>query len=183
MKALILILLLTATAMGQQRNSRIDSVVPAPGTPGTVTISLREYDQLVERASRKDKLPEAAPLPFVLSHAAFKLRVEDQTLVGYVDIDGSLLERGAVKTPLTSNLTILEAKQAGQPLPILQEGSNHSAILSGPGPFAVSLGVAAPYASEARPASFGLPVPPGPGPMLGRGFTLKDERGASGFDR
>src|SRR5689334_10359129 len=166
MKALILILLLTATAMGQQRNSRIDSVVPAPGTPGTVTISLREYDQLVERASRKDKLPEAAPLPFVLSHAVFKLRVEDQTLVGYVDIDGSLLERGAVKTPLTSNLTILEAKQAGQPLPILQEGSNHSAILSGPGPFAVSLGVAAPLTIEAGRASFVLQVPLASSTML-----------------
>src|ERR1043165_3985346 len=166
MKALILILLLTATAMGQQRNSRIDSVVPAPGTPGTVTISLREYDQLVERASRKDKLPEAAPLPFVLSHAALKLRVEDQTLVGYVDIDGSLLERGAVKTPLTSNLTILEAKQAGQPLPILQEGSNHSAILSGPGPFAVSLGVAAPLTIEAGRASFVLQVPLASSTML-----------------
>src|SRR5215470_10699981 len=159
MRALILILLLTVTAVGQQRNSRMDSVLPAPGTPGTVTISLSEYDRLVERASRKDKSPEAAPLPFVLSHAVFKLRVEDQTLVGYVDIDGSLLEKGAVKTPLTSSLTILEAKQAGQPLPLLQEGSSHAAILNGPGPFAVSLGVAAPLAIEAGRASFMLAVP------------------------
>jgi len=166
MRALILILLLTVTAVGQQRNSRMDSVLPAPGTPGTVTISLSEYDRLVERASRKDKSPEAAPLPFVLSHAVFKLRVEDQTLVGYVDIDGSLLEKGAVKTPLTSSLTILEAKQAGQPLPLLQEGSSHAAILNGPGPFAVSLGVAAPLTIEAGRASFILPVPLASSTML-----------------
>jgi hypothetical protein len=166
MKALILILLLTVVAMGQQRNARLDSILLAPGTPGTVTISLSEYDRLVERASRKDKSPEAAPLPFVLSHAVFKLRVENQTLVGYVDIDGSLLEKGAVKTPLTSSLTILEAKQAGQPLPLLQEGSSHAAILNGPGPFAVSLGVAAPLTIEAGRASFTLPIPLASSTML-----------------
>jgi hypothetical protein len=166
MKALTLILLLAVVTVGQQRNTRLDSVLPAPGTPGTVTISLSEYDRLVERATRKDKSPEAAPLPFVLSHAVFKLRVEEQTLVGYVDIDGSLLEKGAVKTPLTSSLTILEAKQAGQPLPLLQEGSSHSAILNGPGPFAVSLGVAAPLTIEAGRASFVLPVPLASSTML-----------------
>src|SRR5689334_20375293 len=166
MKALILIVLLTATAVGQQRNTRLDSIMPAPGTPGTVTISLSEYDRLVDRASRKDKSPEAAPLPFVLSHAVFKLRVENQTLLGYVDIDGSLLEKGAVKTPLTSSLTILEAKQAGQPLPLIQEGSSHAAILNGPGPFAVALGVAAPLTIEAGRASFVLQVPLASSTML-----------------
>jgi hypothetical protein len=44
-------------------------------------------------------------------------------------------------------------------LPLLQEGTNHSAILIGPGPFAVSLGVAAPLTIEAGRASFVLPVP------------------------
>ena len=106
------------------------------------------------------------PLPFVLSHAVFKLRVENQSLVGYVDIDGSLLEKGAVKTPLTSSLTILEAKQAGQPLPLIQEGSSHAAILNGPGPFAVSLGVAAPLTIEAGRASFILAVPLASSAML-----------------
>jgi hypothetical protein len=101
-----------------------------------------------------------------LSHAVFKLRVENQTLVGYVDIDGSLLEKGAVKTPLTSSLTILEAKQAGQPLPLIQEGSSHAAILNGPGPFAVSLGVAAPLTIEAGRASFTFPVPLASSTML-----------------
>jgi hypothetical protein len=166
MKALILILLFTVVATGQQRNARIDAVLPAPGAAGTVTISLSDYNRLVELASRKDKSPEAAPLPFVLSHAVFKLRVENQALVGYVDIDGALLEKGAVKTPLTSSLTILEAKQAGQPLPLIQEGSSHAAILNGPGPFAVSLGVAAPLTIEAGRASFTLAVPLASSTML-----------------
>jgi hypothetical protein len=70
-----------------------------------------------------------------------------------------LLETGPVKTPLTTGLTVLDAKQSGTALPLLQEGTSHSAILVGPGPFAVSLGVAAPLTIEAGRASFVLPVP------------------------
>ncbi len=155
----ILLLLTTVVASGQHRNTTIDSVLPAPGPAGTVTIRLSEYDRLIELATRKTKTPDMAPQPFVLSHATFNLRVEKQTLVGTVEIDGSLLQAGPVKTPLTTGLTILEAKQAGTALPLMQEGSHHSAILIGPGPFAVSLGVAAPLTIEAGRASFILPVP------------------------
>jgi hypothetical protein len=146
-------------AAGQGRNTFVSAPIPAPGTAGTVTLSLSEYNRLVELATRKSAQPDQVPLPYVLSHAVFKLRVENQTLVGTVDIDGSLLEKGAVKTPLTTALTILEAKQANNPLPLLQEGPNHAAILNGPGPFAVSLGVAAPLGIEAGRASFMLAVP------------------------
>lgn len=159
MKPLILILLTAIVAAGQQRYTPIYAPLPSPGSPNTVTLSLGEYNRLIELATRKAKTPPGVPLPFVLSHAVFKLRVEKQTLVGTVDIDGSLLESGPVKTPLTTGLTVLEAKQSGTALPLMQEGPNHSAILIGPGPFAVSLGVAAPLTIEAGRASFILPVP------------------------
>ncbi|HEX5601856.1 MAG TPA: carboxypeptidase-like regulatory domain-containing protein [Pyrinomonadaceae bacterium] len=159
MRALILILLIAVVAGGQVRNTTSNTTLPAPGTAGTVTLSLSEYNRLVELANRKDKTSDEVPLPFVLSRAVFKLRVENQTLVGTVDIDGSLLAKGSVKTPLTTALTILEAKQSNLPLPLLQEGTSHAAILNGPGPFAVSLGVAAPLTIEAGRASFTLPVP------------------------
>ena len=158
-QALVLILLMTIVASGQHRNTTLDVALSAPSTAGTVTLSLTEYNRLVELASRKDKSPDQAPLPFVLSRAVFKLRVENQTLVGTVDIDGALLEKGVVKTPLTTSLTILDAKQASNSLPLLREGPNHAAILNGPGPFAVSLGVASPLTIEAGRASFTLPVP------------------------
>ena len=159
MRVLILILLITAAAVGQQRNTVVYTPLPAPGSPSTVTLSLAEYNRLIELSTRKTRTPDEVPLPYVLSHAVFKLRVENQTLVGTVDIDGALLQKGAVKTPLTTALTILEAKQANNPLPLLQEGPSHAAILNGPGPFAISLGVAAPLAIEAGRASFTLPVP------------------------
>ena len=78
MKAtIILVLVLTISAFGQQRNSALDVALPTPGSAGTVTLSLSEYNHLVELAARKKKSPDAAPLPFVLSRAVFKLRVED----------------------------------------------------------------------------------------------------------
>ena len=91
--AVILILFMMMVASGQHRNAPLDAAFPAPGTAGTVTLSLSEYNRLVELSSRKTKTPDEVPLPFVLSRAVFKLRVENQTLVGTVDIDGSLLEK------------------------------------------------------------------------------------------
>ncbi len=156
---LILILFVTITSYGQHRNSSLDAPLPAAGGPGTVTLSLSEYNRLVELSSRKPTPADTAPLPFVLSHAVFKLKLVNQTLVGTVDIDGATLTKGAVKAPLTTGLMIIEARQSTSPLPLLQEGPNHAAILSGPGPFAVSLGIASGLTVEAGRASFVLPVP------------------------
>jgi hypothetical protein len=113
----------------------------------------------MELAAKKPKAVEAAPLSFVLSRAAFKLQIVDQSLTGSVAIDGSVLDKGSVKVPLTSGLTILEAKQASSPLPLLQEGPTHSAILNGPGAFAVNLSIASPLTIEAGRASFTIQVP------------------------
>ncbi len=160
MKRTILLLLVLASAVyGQHRDSRSGTVLPLPTSSGTVTLSLAEYNRLTELAALKPKTPEAAPLPFVLSRAAFKLRVEGQSLTGALDIDGSVLEKGPVRVPLTSGLTILEAKQANSPLPLLQEGRVHSAILNGPAAFAVTLNIASALTIEAGRASFTVLVP------------------------
>ena len=122
MKAsVILILLLTVTTYGQQRNSSINASLPTPAGPGMVTISLREYDRLVELSTRKTKTPDTPPQPFVLTRAVFKLRVENQTLLGTVTIDGASLFKGPVKAPLTTGMMIVDASQAGNPIPLLWE--------------------------------------------------------------
>lgn len=157
--AVILILLLTVTAFGQHRNSTTELPLPTTASAGTVTLSLAEYNRLVEMSTRKPALLDAPPLPFVLTRAVFKLRVENQTLMGTVNIDGTSLAKGPVKAPLTTGLLILQADRSGNPLPLLLEGSNHAAILSEPGPFAVSLGVASALSIDAGRAAFMLPVP------------------------
>jgi hypothetical protein len=155
----IIMLLGLGTAAYGQRSARSEMTIPAPGSASTVTLSLAEYNRLSELATRKPKRTDTPPLPFVLSRAAFKLRVDDQSLTGVVDIDGALLERGSVKVPLTTGLTILEARQSGNPLPLMREGTTHAAILNGPGPFSVSLNVASALTVEAGRASFMVPVP------------------------
>jgi len=55
-----------------------DASLPLPGSTGTVTLPLAEYNHLVELATSKPKTPEGAPLPFVLSRAAFKLLQLDE---------------------------------------------------------------------------------------------------------
>jgi len=137
-----------------------------PSSAGTVTLSLAEYNRLVELAARKPTAPDTVPLSFALSRAVFKLRVVDRSLLGTVDIDGALLQKGSVKVPLTTGLTILEATQSGSPLPLLQEGSTHAAILNGPGAFSVSLNVASALTVEAGRASFVVPVPPASSSLL-----------------
>jgi len=165
-RSIILLLVLATTTYGQQRNSRLDAALPPPSSAGTVTLSLAEYNRLVELGTRKPTAPDAAPLPFALSRAAFKLRVADQSLLGTVDIDGALLQKGAVKVPLTTGLTILEAKQSGSPLPLLQDGLTHAAILNGPGAFSVSLSIASALTVEAGRASFVVPTPPASSSLL-----------------
>jgi len=160
MKATIVLILICATmASGQQKTARIDVALPAPGGAGTVTLSLAEYNRLSELAARKPKTAEAPPLSFTLARAAFNLHVEERSLTGGVDIEGSVLEKGAVKVPMTTGLTVLEARRANNPLPLLREGQTHFAVLEGPAPFSVSLNIASTLTVEAGRASFILPVP------------------------
>jgi hypothetical protein len=158
-RTVVVLLMLTTAVCGQQRDNKFGATLPSPGSAGTVTLSLAEYNRLSELAARKPKKLDAPPLPYTLSRAAFKLRVEDQSVVGTVDIAGEVLETGPAKVPLTTGLTILEAKQSGKPLPLLQEGRTHSAILNGPASFAVSLEVAYALTVEAGRASLVVSVP------------------------
>lgn len=155
MKRIMVFLLLASTTYGRQ-----GSPVGIPeGTPGTVTLPLTEYNLLIERAALKPKPSEPAPIPSVLARSVFKLKVADDIISGSVDLEGEVLHKGPTKVPLTRGLTVLEAGLAGRPLPLLQEGGTHTALLPGPTSFSVSMIVAVPLTSESGRASFTLPVP------------------------
>ncbi|HTG94446.1 MAG TPA: carboxypeptidase-like regulatory domain-containing protein [Pyrinomonadaceae bacterium] len=160
-RAIVFLLLLATPVWGQQRDVKTSMPLPqpVPGSSGSVTLTLAEYNRLSEAATKKPKKSDAPPLPFVLSRTAFKLRVENQTVLGSVELDGSVLEKGATKVPLTNGLTVLEAKQAGNFLPLLQEGPIHAAVINGPGNFSVSLSVASALHVEAGRATLVLAVP------------------------
>ena len=97
----------------------------------------------------------------------FKLRVEDQSLLGTVDIDGALLEQGPTKVPLTTGLTILQAQRVRQSAAAIagradaRGNPKRSRALS-----RFLLTVASALTVEAGRASFVVPVPPASSSLL-----------------
>ena len=121
--------------------------LPLP-TSGNVTLTLTEYDRLVDLAGKAAKKHEMPPIPYTLKRADLKLHVSNQAVVGTVQLDGEVFGKGAAKVPLTSGLTIFNARQEGRMLPLLEEGSTATAVLPGPAEFSVALDAGLPWASK-----------------------------------
>jgi len=132
--------------------------LPLPNS-GNVTLTLDEYNRLVELAAKPPKKPDIAPLPYSLKHADLKLRVENEGVRGTVQFEGEVFRKGVSKVPLTTGMTILDAHQNGKGLPLEQENGTHVALLPGPAEFSVALETGLPLRIEAGRASFTLPVP------------------------
>src|SRR6201987_776728 len=134
-----------------------DRKLPLPET-GNVTLTLEEYNRLVALTARPPKKPDVAPLPYAIQHADVKLRVENNGVVGSVELEGEVFHKGISKVPLTSGMTILEARQNGKGVPLIQEGGAHVALLPA-GDFSIALDTGLPLKIEAGRASFSLPAP------------------------
>jgi len=134
------------------------STLPLPDS-GNVTLTLDEYNKLVELAGKTPKKPDVAPLPYSIKHADVKLHVENNGVLGSVELEGEVFHKGMSKVPLTSGMTILDAHQNGKGVPLIQEGGTHSALLPGPGDFSIALDAGLPLRIDAGRASFSLPVP------------------------
>jgi hypothetical protein len=135
-----------------------DATLPLPNS-GNVTLTLDEYNKLVELAAKPPKKSDIAPLPYSIKHADVKLRVENDGVQGTVQLEGEVFHKGVNKVPLTSGMTILDARQNGKGVPLEQENGTHTALLTGPGEFSVALDTGLPLRIEAGRASFRLPVP------------------------
>jgi hypothetical protein len=155
--AAVVILALSAAGQAQQPSR--------PGEPGrsestrTVTLSLTEYNRLVDLATRPVQGPSIAPVGAVLSSADLRIRVERDTVHGIFNLTGDVLRPGINRIGLVSGATLIEGTAAGRPLPLAAEGNVHSALLPGPGPFALTLEWGAPLTFVPGRGSFTLPVP------------------------
>src|SRR5229473_575706 len=134
------------------------STLPLPDS-GNVTLTLDEYNRLVELAAKPPKKSDVAPLPYSIKHADVKLHIENDGVRGTVELDGEVFHKGVSKVPLTSGMTVLDAHQNGKGVPLLQENGTHMALLPGPGEFSVALDTGLPLRIEAGRASFSLPAP------------------------
>jgi len=149
----LLVLLLCGVCAADEK-----ATLPLPD-PGNVTLTLDEYNKLVELAAKPPKKLETAPLPYSIQHADVKLRVENDGVRGTVQLDGEIFRKGVIKVPLTSGMTVLDAHQNGKSVPLEQENGTHMALLAGPGEFSVALETGLPLRIEAGRASVRLPVP------------------------
>jgi len=157
-KLLAILMMFSVYAMGAE-NTTSNMSLPLP-TTGNVTLTLAEYNRLVELAAKSGKKHEVPPMPYAIKRAEMKLHIANQTVLGIIQLDGEVFSKGAAKVPLTSGLTILNARQEGKSLPLEQEGSTSTAILPGAAEFSVALETGMQLAIEAGRASFSLPVPP-----------------------
>jgi hypothetical protein len=154
MKSKLLIMILcVCVAFAEEKNS-----LPLPSSR-SVSLTLEEYNRLVDLAKKSAKTRETPPVPYALKRADLKLRVSDLSVLGTVALEGEVFSKSAAKVPLTSGMTILNARQEGRPLPLAQEGTNAVAILPGQSEFALTLDTGLQLAVEAGRASFTLPVP------------------------
>jgi hypothetical protein len=149
----LVVLLLCTVGMAEEK-----STLPLP-VSGSVTLTLDEYNRLMELAAKPSKRPEIAPLPYSVKHADVKLRVENDGVRGTVQLEGEVFRKGVSKVPLTSGMTVLDAHQNGKGVPLLQENGTHMALLAGPGDFSIALDTGLPLRVEAGRASFSLPAP------------------------
>jgi hypothetical protein len=131
---------------------------PVPAT-GNVTLPLDEYNRLVELAGRPVRKQDVPPVPYTIKSANLKFRVAAQSVEGSVQLQGEILHKGATKIPLTTGMAILDARQEGKGLPLELENGTHTAVLTGPADFAVTLDAGLPLSIEAGRASFSIPVP------------------------
>jgi hypothetical protein len=133
---------------------------PRPNeTPRAVTLSLAEYNRLIDLASRPPQATAAAPVAAVLASADLRVRVDRDTARGVFSMTGDALRAGVSRVSLLSGATLIDASAGGRPLPLIADGAAHTALIPGPGPFSLSLEWGAPLTFTPGRAAFVLPVP------------------------
>jgi hypothetical protein len=132
--------------------------LPLPPS-GNVTLTLEEYNRLVELANQPRVKPEEPPLAFGIQCAEMKFEVTGESARGSIQLDGEVLSKGEVKVPLVTGMTVFDALDRGQALPLEQDGGTHVAVLTGPQDFSITLDGALPLSIEPGRATLQLPVP------------------------
>jgi hypothetical protein len=87
---------------------------PAPA-PNSVTISLAEYNRLVDRAAHPAVPVPVPPAGAFVSQADFALRVDGDLLRGTVTLQGEVLRAGPTAVPLLSGGTLIRARLVQDP--------------------------------------------------------------------
>ena len=127
--------------------------------PRSVTLPLAEFNRLLDLAARAPVQPVAAPMPAVVASADLRITVDRETARGSFNLSGQVLQAGINRVPVLSGATVIDATSGGSPVPLVTDGQTLNALVSGPGPFALTLQWGGPLVFRPGRASFLLPVP------------------------
>jgi len=133
---------------------------PRPNdTPRAVTLTLAEYNRLIDLAARPPQVQTTAPVAAVLASSDLRVRVDRDNARGVFTITGDALRSGVSRVNVISGATLIDASASGRPLPLVADGAAHTALIPGPGPFSLSLEWGAPLTFTPGRAAFVVPVP------------------------
>jgi hypothetical protein len=125
----------------------------------SVTVSLGEYNRLIDLAARPVPAPAGPPVAGVVSNADIRVTVDRERARGRFTLDGQMLQDGQGRVSLVAGGTFFDATAQDRAVPLVVEGNRIAAILTGPGPFSLALDWGTPLVYGSGRASFTLPVP------------------------
>jgi len=132
---------------------------PPSGQPGTVTLSLSDYDRLVARAERPTRTVEPPPIPATVSRAEVVVRIAGDRARGIFTLEGEVFATGLTRVPLLKGAPIVDARIGTTPVALVRDGDVTVALIEGPRTFAVTLEWGAAVAASPGRAGVALPVP------------------------
>jgi hypothetical protein len=155
-RTLATVVAVASVVAGSPRNT----IAQDRGPAGTVTLSRTDYDRLLDLAGKRPLPVDGAPVPAALTRAEINARINAGVVRATMTVEGEVFQTGSVKVPLISNATLLDARTADRPLPLVAEGNAHIAVVTGPAAFSATLEWGSGITTSPGRGSFVLPVPP-----------------------
>jgi hypothetical protein len=138
-------------------NVLAQSVIPSEAR--TVTMTLAEYNRLLELERRAPVAPVAAPVAAIVSSAELKIRIDRDTARGTIAFTGQVLRNGVQRVPLINGATLADVTSGGRPVALATDGQVLQALIAGPASFVINAEWGGPLNYKPGRASFIVPVP------------------------
>lgn len=138
-------------------NTLAQSVLPSE--PRTVTMTLAEYNRLLELERRAPVAPAAAPVAAIVSSAELNIRIDRDTARGTIAFAGQVLRSGVQRVPLINGATLADVTSGGRPVALATDGQMLQALIAGPSAFAINADWGGPLYYKPGRASLFIPVP------------------------
>src|SRR5687767_3251691 len=80
---------------------------PHAPAPGTVTLTLTDYNRLLDRAEHPVVTPDPPPIPAVLASGDLLVRVAGERVNGTFRLEGEVFRSGITAIPVVSGATLI----------------------------------------------------------------------------